>query len=74
MQDKDSSVMGTLIWWATLVVAVLAVPSIGFIVSRLIPIKGIGELLIFILSCWFCTYLGMKLMHRQQPNKDTDPK
>jgi hypothetical protein len=49
-------------WWATLVVAVLAVPSFGIIISSVVPIKGIGEIAIFILACWFCTYLGMRLM------------
>ena len=51
-----------IMWWATLVVAVLAVPSFGFIVSHVMPIRGIGELVVFIIACWFCTYLGMRLM------------
>lgn len=49
-------------WWMTLVVAVLAVPSFGIIVARLIPMPGVGELIVFVLACWFCTYLGMRLM------------
>ena len=54
-------------WWAALVVAVLAVPSFGFIASLLIPSSGIGTLVVFVLACWFCTYLGMRLM--QLPHK-----
>jgi hypothetical protein len=50
-------------WWATLIVAVLAVPSFGFIIATMIPIKGIGEIAVFMVACWFCTFLGMKLMH-----------
>jgi|GEM_PF-6462316 len=59
--DKDCKVMG-IMWWTTLVVAVLAVPSFGFVVSYVMPFRGIGELAIFILACWLCTFLGMRLM------------
>lgn len=59
--SKDCKVMG-LMWWATLAIAVLAVPSFGFVVSYVMPFRGIGELGVFILACWLCTYLGMKLM------------
>jgi uncharacterized oligopeptide transporter (OPT) family protein len=59
-------------WWATLVVAVLAVPSFGIIVSSMIPIKGIGEVVVFILACWLCTYLGMHLMRRPSMSQKLD--
>lgn len=59
--SKNCKVMG-LMWWATLIVAVLAVPSFGFVVSYILPFRGIGELVVFILACWLCTYLGMRLM------------
>lgn len=58
---KSCSVMGVL-WWTTLIVAVLAVPSFGIAVSFLFPFRGLGALIIFVLACWLCTYLGMKLM------------
>ena len=67
-ESRSSGCQG-LMWWATLVVAVLAVPSFGFVISRLIPVKGIGEILVFIGACWFCTYLGIKLMHNPQMSK-----
>ena len=50
-------------WWATLVVAVLAVPSFGIIASSIIPVKGFEGVAVFIIACWLCTYLGMRLMH-----------
>ena len=50
-------------WWAFLVVAVLAVPSIGFLFAMVIPDRNV-QLLVFILTCWFCTYLGMRLMKK----------
>ena len=69
MSNGDKSCCGSsktcsgLMWWTTLVVAVLAVPAFGFIVASAIPVKGIGEIAVFMIACWFCTFLGMKLMH-----------
>lgn len=51
-----------LMWWMTLLVAVLAVPAIAAIVAAALPFKGLGELIIFVLACWASTYLGMRLM------------
>ena len=34
----------SLMWWATLLVAVIAVPAFGFIIASVIPAKGIGVL------------------------------
>lgn len=63
-----------LMWWATLVVAVLAVPSFGFIVSSIIPVRGVGELVVFIGACWFCTYLGMRLMQNPKISQPVNPR
>lgn len=63
-----------MMWWATLVIAVLAVPAFGFIIASAIPIKGIGEIVIFMLACWFCTFLGMKLMQIPQMSDKVGPK
>lgn len=52
----------TAIWWATLVVAVLAVPSLAIIITLIVPVHGSGSLVVFVLSCWACTFLGMRLM------------
>lgn len=51
-------------WWASLVVAVLAIPSVGFVMVKILPGHGITELAIFVLTCWVCTYLGMRLMKK----------
>ena len=51
-------------WWAFLTVAVLAVPSVGFLFAMVIPDKNIVQLIVFVLTCWFCTYLGMRLMKK----------
>lgn len=58
-------------WWVTLLAAVLAVPSAGFIVASVIPAdQEIAQILVFILACWFSTFLGMRLMqHPSMKNK-----
>lgn len=61
-------------WWATLLVAVLAVPSFGVAVASAVPIEGIGTVLVFILACWLCTYLGMKLMDNPKMNETINKK
>ncbi len=50
------------IWWAYLVTAVLAIPSLGFLITHSLPVSGFVELVVFIIACWFCTFLGMRLM------------
>ena len=52
----------TLAWWTTLMVAVLAVPSFGVVAARMVGAQGLGEIIVFVLACWLCTYLGMRLM------------
>jgi hypothetical protein len=59
----------SLMWWATLLVAVIAVPAFGFIIASVIPTKGIGEIIVFMMACWFCTFLGMKLMQMPSMNQ-----
>ena len=49
-------------WWITLLVAVLAVPSFGVVIASMSPLRGMGEIAVFVLACWLCTYLGMVLM------------
>lgn len=53
-------------WWMKLLIAVLAVPSFGIIVATVIPIEGIGQVIVFVLACWLCTWLGMKLMQNSK--------
>lgn len=61
---------GHALWWVTLLVAVLAVPSFGVVMASMSPLRGIGEIAVFVLACWLCTYLGMVLMdHPKMKNK-----
>lgn len=53
---------GDMAWWATLVIAVLAVPGFGLVVAKVVPVTGLAQVIVFVLACWLCTYLGMRLM------------
>ncbi len=61
MVDNKSGV-SRLMWWTTLLVAVLAVPSIGVVIASASQLQGMGGIVVFVLACWLSTYLGMKLM------------
>lgn len=60
--NTSSENFNKVIWWTYLIVAVLAVPSIAFLLTATLPVSGFFALCIFIIACWACTYLGMKLM------------
>jgi hypothetical protein len=66
MENKEEDCQG-IFWWAKLVVAVLAVPALGAVVALASggAHKGFLGVVIFVVACWVCTYLGMKLMHRK---------
>lgn len=70
-KSKDSGT-GSVFWWAKLVIAVLAIPSLGAIIASALPGRGIGQIIIFVIACWVCTYLGMKLMHSANSNSSQD--
>ena len=63
MDNNSMNSSGTnLMWWAMLVVAVIAVPSVGFAIVSVSGTQGMMQVAVFMLTCWVCTYLGMKLM------------
>lgn len=64
MKHYDSKdIWHAIYWWACLVVAVLVVPSVAFAVKvALPPGSEFAQILIFIVTCWLCVFLGMKLM------------
>lgn len=76
----DSKMCGTgcggIMWWMTLLVAVLAVPSLGIIVSMALKVEGIVQVLVFVVTCWVSTYLGMRLMQnpKMQDKINSDKK
>jgi hypothetical protein len=67
-EEKPSNA-SKLMWWTTLVVAVMAVPGFGAVVAFISPTSGVLQLAVFVLACWLCTYLGMKLMSDPRMDK-----
>ena len=55
-------------WWVLLVTAVLVVPSIAFTFTTMVHVTGGSEVIIFIVSCWVCVFLGLKLMNEPRIN------
>lgn len=49
-------------WWVILAIAVVAVSAFGVTVSALVPFGEYGKLFAFILACWLCTFIGMRIM------------
>ena len=60
--DNKCCNITTAAWWATLVMAVLAIPSFAVIITLMTGTADFMQLAIFIIACWLCTYLGMRLM------------
>ena len=61
-----SSCCHDIYWWAMLTVAVLAIPALAIIITSALTLDGIGEIAIFVISCWACTYLGMHVMAKSK--------
>ena len=59
-------------WWATLVVAVLAVPSLAVIVVVMTGSRGFMSVAVFMIACWLCTWLGMRLMKNPKMSEKID--
>ncbi len=62
--DTQRSRVDAAMRWATLTIAVIAVPSFGVVISLIAPVAGSAILVVFVLACWLCTYLGMRIMDR----------
>ena len=61
-------------WWATLLMAVIAVPTLGVIVVSLSGAQGMMQIAVFMLTCWVSTYLGMRLMQNPKMSEKIGPK
>ena len=62
----------TLSWWLVLTTAVIAIPSLGFIMVTVAGIEGLMGLAVFITTCWSCTYLGMFLVAHSSMKEKRD--
>lgn len=61
MNSQNSGCSG-IWWWATLVVAVIAIPALGLVIAAAFQAEGMVQIALFMVTCWLCTFLGMKLM------------
>jgi hypothetical protein len=52
--------------WILLLTGVLTVPAFAIIVVAAIHPTGPGSAIIFVLSCWLCVYLGLRMMKNPQ--------
>jgi len=59
-------------WWLLLIVAVLAIPSLAFVIVTVTGVQGIMGILVFMFACWGCTYFGMHLMKHPNMKKKID--
>lgn len=55
-------------WWVLLVTAVLVVPSIAFMFTTMVHVSGGSEVIVFIISCWVCVFIGLQLMKEPRIN------
>lgn len=53
-----------IVWWTTLIVTVVAVPLVGVMVALAVTKQAFVQILIFMVTCWACTWLGMWLMKK----------
>lgn len=60
--DWEALPVKSVMWWTMLAIGVLAVAAFGLAVSAIVPFGEFGKLLAFILACWLCLYLGMRIM------------
>lgn len=58
------SVIGSLTWWSVLLIAVLALPVVGVSLALAVQGNEFVQLMVFVLSCWGCTWLGMWLVRK----------
>lgn len=62
--EKAPSRLSGLMWWTTLAMAVLATPIIGASMAVATTQSPMGQVAVFIVSCWVSTWLGMWLMRK----------
>ncbi len=59
-------------WWLLLMVAVLAIPSLAFVIVTVTGIKGMMGIGVFMVACWACTYFGMHLAKHPNMHEKID--
>jgi lipopolysaccharide export LptBFGC system permease protein LptF len=70
--NTDNLAWDTISWWFMLIVAVLAIPALGYAIVTVTGITGIMGILVFIVACWSSTYFGMHLMKHPSMREKKD--
>jgi hypothetical protein len=65
---KEAFAYKNITWWVLLATAVLVVPSLAYTFTTMVHISGGSEVLIFVVSCWICVYIGLQLMKTPRIN------
>lgn len=69
----DDLPWATITWWLALIVAVLAIPSVGLMIAVVTQLNGTMSILVFAVACWASAYFGMHLMkHHPSMRKKID--
>ena len=58
--------------WLGLITAVLAIPSLGFVIVNVAGIEGGMGVVVFMICCWAATYLGMHIASHPNMHKFKD--
>jgi hypothetical protein len=70
--ETDSIPWSTLSWWLMLITAVLAIPSLGYVVVAVAGVHGIMGIPVFMACCWACTYFGMHIVKHPNMHEKID--
>lgn len=63
---RKTSLLVGLVWWVTLMMAVIALPLAGTMIALAVTDSAFTQMVVFMITCWGCTWLGMWLMHRSK--------
>jgi len=73
VQDRtDDLAWDTISWWLALAVAILGIPSLSFIIVTLTGVEDVMGILVFMVTCWTCTYFGIYLVTHPNMKKKRD--
>ena len=70
--NSDNLPWNSISWWLMLVMAVLAIPCLGFVIVTVTGVNGVMGVLVFMFACWACTYFGMHLMKHPSMSEKRD--
>jgi hypothetical protein len=70
--DNENMRWSNLAWWLFLITAVLAIPSLGFVIVTVAGVQGMMGICVFMVSCWTATYFGMHIVKHPNMHEKKD--